>query len=152
MVLQLYYEKLTPLPPSLLGYACDHCVELTSDSPSKKAAVAFLSIAAIVFHYRVELLDFITPYVHSRFLELTLEQYVCAIGLFTVLPHFVDITYEFGYLRGLSWAIKIVTDPFTDLLDFYKYIIINPKWFLKLKDQRAVYRLDIKTKEVVKVE
>lgn len=25
---------LTPLPPSLLGYACDHCVELTSDSLS----------------------------------------------------------------------------------------------------------------------
>lgn len=26
---------LTPLPPSLLGYACDHCVELTSDSLSR---------------------------------------------------------------------------------------------------------------------
>jgi hypothetical protein len=55
-------------------------------------------------------------------------------------------------MRGLSWAVKIVTDPFTDLLDFYTHVIIHPRWFLDFKDQRATYRLDIKTKKVVKVE
>lgn len=51
-----------------------------------------------------------------------------------------------------SWALKILTDPFTDLLDFYTHMFIHPRWFLDLKDQRALYRLNIKTKEVVKVE
>ena len=32
VVLQFRQQILTPLPPTLLGYACDHCVELTSDS------------------------------------------------------------------------------------------------------------------------
>jgi len=31
MVSRFHYI-LTPLPPSLLGYTCDHCVELTSGS------------------------------------------------------------------------------------------------------------------------
>ena len=55
-------------------------------------------------------------------------------------------------MRGLSWALKIVTDPFTDLLDFYTHIIIHPRWFLDFKDHRATYRLDICSKKVVKVE
>lgn len=119
---------------------------------SKKEAVAFLSFASVAFTYRDELVDILTPFVHPRFLELSLEQYVCAIAMFTVVPHFVEIIYQYGYLRGLSWAVKIVTDPFTDLLDFYTHVIINPKWFLDTKELRAVYRLNIKTKEVVKVD
>ena len=37
VVLQFRQQILTPLPPTLLGYACDHCVELTSDSLSEHA-------------------------------------------------------------------------------------------------------------------
>ena len=37
VVLQFRQQILTPLPPILLGYACDHCVELTSDSLSEHA-------------------------------------------------------------------------------------------------------------------
>jgi len=72
--------------------------------------------------------------------------------MFTVIPHFVEIVYQYGVLRGLSWALKILTDPFTDLLDFYPHIVIHPKYFLDLKDQRATYRLDIETKKVTKLE
>jgi hypothetical protein len=72
--------------------------------------------------------------------------------MFTIIPHFVEIVYQYGILRGISWALKILTDPFTDLLDFYTHMVIHPKWFLDLKDQRASYRLDIKTKKVVKLE
>ena len=43
-------------------------------------------------------------------------------------------------------------DPFTDLLDFYPYVIIHPKYFLDFKEQYATYRLDINTKKVVKLE
>jgi hypothetical protein len=57
-----------------------------------------------------------------------------------------------GFLRGMSWALKIITDPFTDLLDFYTHVIIHPRWFLDFKEHRATYRLDITTKKVVKVE
>jgi len=119
---------------------------------SKKEAVAFLSLAGVVYKYREEIYNLATHYISSTFLELSLDQYVSVIALFTVVPHFVEIVYQYGWLRGLSWAIKIFTDPFTDLLDFYPYVIIHPKYFLDFKEQRATYRLDINTKKVVKVE
>lgn len=72
--------------------------------------------------------------------------------MFTVIPHFVEIVYQYGALRGLSWTLKILTDPCTDLLDFYTHIVIHPKFFLDFKDQRASYRLDMKTKKVTKIE
>lgn len=50
-----------------------------------------------------------------------------------VLPHYLEITHKYGIINGINWIIKIVTDPFTDLLDFYKYMIINPKHFLDTK-------------------
>ncbi|KAL9183390.1 hypothetical protein ACHAXT_005177 [Thalassiosira profunda] len=117
---------------------------------SKKEAVAFLTCAGLVYRYRAELWAWATRYVDPSFLELNLDQYVSTIALFTVVPHFVEIVYQYGILRGLSWALKIFTDPFTDLLDFYTHVVIHPKWFLDFKDQRATYRLNIKTKEVVK--
>lgn len=120
-------------------------------------------------------------YIDPAYFHLTIDQYVSVIALFTVVPHFVEIIYQFvsvdlivryvgffaklqllsylvviciskGFLRGFSWALKIVTDPFTDLLDFYTHVIIHPRWFLDFKEHGATYRLDIKTKKVVKVE
>lgn len=119
---------------------------------SKKEAVAFLTCAGLVYKYRNELWQFVMQYIDPSFFQLTLDQYVSAIGLFTVIPHFVEIIYQYGFLRGLSWALKIITDPFTDITDFYTHVVIHPKWFLDMKDQRATYRLNIKTKEVAKIE
>ena len=62
---------------------------------SKKEAVAFLSCAALVYGYREELWNFATQYVDPAFLQLSLEQYVSVIALFTVVPHFVDIIYQY---------------------------------------------------------
>lgn len=118
---------------------------------SKKEAVAFLISAALVYNYREALWIHATKFVDPSFLELSLDQYVLAIALFTVVPHFVEICYQYGYLRGLSWALKILTDPFTDLIDFYPYVFIHPKWFLDFKEHRATYKLDMGTKKVVKV-
>jgi hypothetical protein len=147
---------------------------------SKKEAVVFLSFAALMYSYRDNLTSFASNYIDPVFFQLSIDQYVLVIALFTVVPHFVEIIYQFvrrfalnlsfissslppltdcfpyfisqGFLRGMSWALKIVTDPFTDLLDFYTHVIIHPRWFLDFKEHRATYRLDIKTKKVVKVE
>ena len=114
--------------------------------------MAFLACAALGYHYRQNLYNVITQYIDPSFFELSLDQYVSTIALFTVVPHFIEICYQYGFLRGLSWALKILTDPFTDLIDFYTHMVIHPRWFLDLKEQRATYRLDIKTKKVIKVE
>ena len=116
---------------------------------SKKTAAAALAVAAAMYHYRSDVYGFISQYVTIP--TLTLDQYVGLVALFTIVPHYVEITYQFGYLRGISWMLKIFTDPFTDLLDFYTHLAIHPKWFLDLKEQKAIYRLDIKTKTVKKV-
>jgi len=119
---------------------------------SKKEAAAFLSIAGAAYYYREDIWAVVSQYIDPSFFELSIDQYASTIALFTVVPHFIDICYQYGFLRGLSWALKILTDPFTDLFDFYTHVIIHPIWFLDFKDQRATYRLDINTKKVVKVE
>lgn len=119
---------------------------------SKKEAVAFLACAAAAYNYRAELWDFAAQYVDLTLFRLSLDQYALLIAFFTVVPHFVEIVHQYGFLRGISWAIKILTDPFTDLLDFYTHMFISPGWFLDTKDHRATYRLDTHTHKVAKVE
>ena len=51
-------------------------------------------------------------------------------ALLTIIPHCAEICHKFGFLRGSQWIVKIITDPFTDILDFYPYIIINPKYLI----------------------
>jgi hypothetical protein len=58
------------------------------------------------------------------------DQLAVLFCLLTIIPHFSEICHKFGWLRGWQWLIKIVTDPFTDLIDFYPYIVISPKLFL----------------------
>ena len=116
---------------------------------SKKEAVAFLAIAALVYYYRSDVWAFVSQYVD---IELQFSQYVSIVALFTIVPHYVEITYQYGALRGISWLLKILTDPFTDLIDFWRHAFIHPKWFLDFKDQRATYVLDIKTKKTSKVD
>ena len=50
-------------------------------------------------------------------------------ALMTVLPHFVEIWHKYNFVRAMQWAIKIITDPFTDLTDFYTHALIHPKHF-----------------------
>lgn len=117
---------------------------------SKKEAVVALIVAATSYHYRSSIYSFV-----SQFMEvpsLTLDQYVLLVCLFTIVPHFVEIWYQFGFLRSFSWLVKILTDPFTDIIDFYSHWLIHPKYFLEFKDHNAVYRLDIKTATVTTVD
>ena len=116
---------------------------------SKKVAAASLFGAALLYKYRMEVYDYLATTPYGSFIpNLNTEQYVVLVCLFTVVPHYVEITYQYGFLRGLSWALKILTDPFTDLLDFYTHIFIHPKHFLDLKNQKAIYSLDINTKAI----
>jgi glutamate-1-semialdehyde 2,1-aminomutase len=117
---------------------------------SKKAAAAGLFLAGLAYYYRATLMTFVAQY--NIGLDLSVEQYVSGITLLTIIPHFVEIFYQFGMLRALEWMIKIITDPFTDVIDFYSYWIIHPRCFLDLKDQKAIYQLDPTTKKVCKVE
>ncbi len=116
---------------------------------SKKEAAAALAVAFTMYCYRAEIWDFVSQYID---ITLTIDQYASLVSLFTIVPHFVEICYEIGVLRGVSWALKIFTDPFTDLLDFYTHAMISPKWFADLKDQKATYQLDLKTKKVTKLD
>ena len=113
---------------------------------SKKEAVVALATAATSYYHRSKIYDFLASY--CDILTLSLDQYVGLVALFTIVPHFVEILHQYGFLRGMSWLIKILTDPFTDLLDFYTHWVIHPKRFLDLKDHKATYRLDIKTATV----
>jgi len=116
---------------------------------SKKESVVFLAMAACVYYYRSQIWEKISEYVT---IEFGLDQYVSIVALFTVAPHAVQITYEYGFLRGVSWLMKILTDPFTDIIDFWQYAIISPKCFKDFKDHKAIYKLDLYTKKVTKVE
>lgn len=62
---------------------------------SKKEAVAFLSCAAIMYKYRENLTSFASKYIDPSFFHLSIDQYVLVIALFTVVPHFVEIIYQF---------------------------------------------------------
>eukprot|EP00808_Paulinella_micropora_P010468 g5035.t1 len=80
---------------------------------------------------------------------VTSEQYCTMAGIMTVMPHFLEIVHYYGLMRGIQWIVKILTDPFTDLPDFYHHCIIHPGHFLDLRQQRAVkYSLDIYTKSI----
>ncbi len=118
---------------------------------SKKEAAAALVIAFTLYCYRAEVWEMVPDFCKG-FDPLTVDQYAGLVALFTIVPHFVEICYEFSVLRGISWALKILTDPFTDLLDFYTHAMIHPKWFGDLKDQKGTYKLDLKTKVVTKLD
>jgi len=119
---------------------------------SKKEAAAALIGAATMYHYRSDIYEYLSTKFGGVIPTLRVDQYVGLVALFTIVPHYVEITYQYGLLRGISWLLKILTDPFTDLLDFYTHCVIHPKWFFDIKEQKAVYRLDITTKTVKKIQ
>jgi hypothetical protein len=117
---------------------------------SKKESVAFLVVAGLVYYYRSIVWEYTNSLVSLQ--ELHTPQYMSLVATLTILPHLVEIIHQWGWMRGISWILKILTDPFTDLLDFYEYWIIHPKWFLDFKERKAIYKLDIASKKVLKVE
>jgi glutamate-1-semialdehyde aminotransferase len=116
---------------------------------SKKESVAFLTVAGLVYYYRSVVWEYTNRLVSLQ--ELQTSQYVSLVATLTILPHMVEIIHQWGWMRGISWMLKILTDPFTDLGDFYEYAAIHPKWFLDFKDTKAIYKLDIASKKVLKV-
>ncbi len=117
---------------------------------SKKFAAGGLIMAAVGYYYRAIISE--TFHTYKLHLSLNTEQYVILVASMTILVHFLEIVHQYGLLRGISWQLKIWTDPITDLMDFYQYAVIKPKWFFAFKDQNAIYELDPKTKAVRKVE
>jgi len=65
---------------------------------------------------------------------ITYTEYLFMNIIICVLPHFIEIIHKYGVVIATDWIIKIITDPFTDILDFYKYLIIHPKYFLDIKN------------------
>ena len=92
------------------------------DSTKKNATIGVL--VCILLYYYKDFLSFIALYTNN---DIALYS-----AILTILPHFTEICYKFGFLRGIQWIIKIITDPFTDILDFYPYIIIKPKYFVDI--------------------
>uniref|UniRef100_A0A7S1VNI5 Uncharacterized protein n=1 Tax=Grammatophora oceanica TaxID=210454 RepID=A0A7S1VNI5_9STRA len=113
---------------------------------SKKGAVVFLALAFCgygIFRKQIE---------DALGLNLGTGEYFSLMALFTIIPHYVEITHQYGWLRGAEWMIKILTDPITDLIDFHPYWVIHPRWFLNFKEHKATYKLNPETKRITKVE
>lgn len=102
----------------------------------------------------------ITMYHYFVSISFNYESYIGSITLFVgILPRFLEITFFFegeqgGFLRAVFWILKILSDPITNLFDFYDSavsVLIHPKkYFLDMKifdgpDADAVYKLDLKT-------
>lgn len=83
-----------------------------------------------------------------QWLQITQSQFIVTAALMTIVPHFVEIVHQWGWIRGIEWVIKILTDPFTDLIDFHDNWKVHPKEFLDVKDQFGKYKLDMKTKSI----
>jgi hypothetical protein len=106
-------------------------------------------MAGLLYYYRSVVWEYTNRLVLLQ--ELQTPQYMSLVATLTILPHMVEIVHQWGWMRAISWIVKILTDPFTDLLDFYEYWIIHPKWFLDFKERKAVYKLDLASKKILKV-
>ena len=86
---------------------------------TKKISTLCVFICIFLYYYK----NFINFLSYFSYNDLALYS-----AFLTIIPHYAEICHKFGFLRGLQWIVKIFTDPFTDILDFYPYIIINPKY------------------------
>ena len=105
--------------------------------PSKKFAAAMVALCIICFIYKDSI-----PYLNT----ISNDAYVVSCGLMTTFPHYVEITHKYGAIRGVDWLIKILTDPFTDVPDFYKYAVVHPKHFLDVRSRTVKYDFNIEKK------
>lgn len=87
------------------------------DGTKKKACIGVaLCIAIYLYKTQISILDRVSE-----------DDFALCSILLTVIPHFAEICHEFGWLRGSQWVVKILTDPFTDLVHFYDYKLVQPK-------------------------
>ena len=90
---------------------------------TKKTAGLFIGLSIIIFVYR----DYF-----PIFNTMSDDELAIYFTLLTVIPHFSEIWHKYGLVRGFHWAVKIITDPFTDIYDFYGYATIHPRWVLDI--------------------
>ena len=62
--------------------------------------------------------------------DMTSDNVAMCFLLLTVLPHHAEICHKYGVMRGFHWIIKILTDPVTDIFDFYPFALISPMMML----------------------
>ena len=67
---------------------------------SKKEAAAFLGFAFLGYYYRLALMEFLRMYDVELFLSVNISQFISIVALFTVVPHYVEIAYQYGIIRG----------------------------------------------------
>merc|ERR1712038_1762285 len=60
---------------------------------SKKEAAAALAVAFTIYQYRDQVWECVSSYVT---ITLSIDQYASLVALFTVIPHYVEISYQFG--------------------------------------------------------
>ena len=63
----------------------------------------------------------------------TYNDYLFMNIILCILPHYLEIFHKYGFVNAMNWIIKIITDPFTDILDFYKYSFISLSHFSDIK-------------------
>lgn len=121
---------------------------------SKKMAVLFIIFVVMTYYFcYVQPVDWpgiaashggkgpiglVATYLAALQAYMSNEQFCTLTGLMTITPHFLEIVHYYGPIRGVQWILKIFTDPFTDIPDFYKHSVIHPKHFLDLRQQRHV--------------
>ena len=72
-------------------------------------------------------------YVMGFFGALSSDKLLPIALLLCFTPHFAEICHFYGFVRGCDWIVKIITDPITDLFDFYDCAFIHPTEFLQHK-------------------
>lgn len=85
---------------------------------SKKAAALGVAGCFLAYKYREVWTDL-----------LSVKDFVVLSCVLAFFPHFLEICLQFGMIRGFDWVLKIFTDPFTDVPDFYESAFIDPKHF-----------------------
>lgn len=88
---------------------------------TKKFAAVGVFICVIIFIYK-DSIKFVE--------EISYEDIALKSAFMTIIPHFMEICHKYGILRGIQWIIKIITDPVTDIMDFYQFAVIEPKYFV----------------------
>ena len=91
---------------------------------TKKISTLGVGLSCILYVYRGSI---------PLFSDLTNDTIALYFMMLTIIPHFAEICHKYGFVRGCHWIIKIITDPYTDILDFYSYAFIHPKYVMDIR-------------------
>mmetsp|Transcript_29833 Transcript_29833/g.48575 ORF Transcript_29833/g.48575 Transcript_29833/m.48575 type:complete len:785 (+) Transcript_29833:83-2437(+) len=87
----------------------DEKIKIGYKNATKKKFAVFIPVAVCV----IAILSLYYP------LTFEFKKMFVLLGLLSIANRMVDISQCHGATRSLCWITKILTDPFTDLLDFY---------------------------------